>query len=92
MFLNKRDMADKIGLSCHTLRRYRERGDWLQGIHYIKVSQNVVLYNEELVLNWFANRGNPAAHERAIERYLASLDEETTTAGQTRKRSNKRAG
>lgn len=92
MFLNKRDMAGKVGLSCHTLRRYRERGDWLEGIHFIRVNQNTILYNAELVLNWFANRQNPAAHQRAIEKYLGSLDEETKAASQARQRSNKRAG
>lgn len=59
-FVNKSQLAVIVGLSPHTFRRYRERGMWIEGVHYVKVSQNNVLYNQSMVLDWIANRGNPA--------------------------------
>ncbi len=93
-WLNKSQAAALIGLSPHTLRRYRERGEWVAGIHYSKLAQNHVVYNEPLILDWVANRGNPAAHQRAIEQYLTQLSAngEATATSKTRQRSGKRAG
>jgi hypothetical protein len=92
-WLTKSQTADLLSLSPHTLRRYRERGTWLEGIHFIKLNQNTVRYNEKLILDWAAHRNNPSAHQRAIERYLSSLDEiEATKTSQKRKRSNQRTG
>jgi phage terminase Nu1 subunit (DNA packaging protein) len=78
-FLNKSQLASIIGLSAHTFRRYRERGAWLEGVHYVKVNQNTVLYNQAMVLDWLANRGNPAQHQRNVEAYLKSLSHEKPT-------------
>lgn len=92
-WISKSQAADLLSLSPHTLRRYRERGEWVEGIHFIKLNQNTVRYNEKLILDWVAHRGNPAAHQRAIERYLSSLDEtEATSTSKKRKRSNQRTG
>lgn len=92
-WISKSQAASLLGLSPHTLRRYRERGEWLEGIHFIKLNQNTVRYNEKLILDWAAHRGKPAAHQRAIEGYLSSLDEtEATTTSKKRKRSNQRTG
>lgn len=93
-WLGKTDMAALIGLSAHTLRRYREQGEWQEGIHYSKLNQNTVVYNERLVLDWVANRNNQDAHKRAIERYLMELSangEPPATIAQ-RKRQRKAAG
>lgn len=93
-WLDKNDTAALIGLSPHTLRRYREKGIWEEGVHYSKLNQNTVVYNERLVLDWVANRSNPDAHKRAIERYLMELSangEAPTTIAQ-RKRQRKAAG
>ena len=93
-WLNKSDAATLIGLSPHTLRRYRERGEWIEGIHYSKIAQNHVVYNEPMILDWVANRNNPAAHQRAIEKYLAQLSAngEAAATSPTRRRPGKRAG
>lgn len=89
-WLNKQQAADLIGLSPHTLRRYRERGIWQAGIHYSKVAQNHVVYNERLILDWVANRGNPAAHQRAIEQYLIELSANGEAAAASQKGQRKR--
>lgn len=93
-WLNKQQAAALIGLSAHTLRRYRERGEWVEGVHYSKVAQNHIVYNERLILDWVANRSNPAAHQRAIEQYLIELSAngETAAASGKEQRSGKRAG
>jgi hypothetical protein len=94
MLMNKTRLATIVGLSPHTFRRYRERGYWQKGIHFVKVNQDTVLYNKELVLDWLANRDNPAQHQRKIDQYLASLsnhEEATTPKSKARQRQGKRA-
>jgi hypothetical protein len=89
-FVNKTQLSQEIGLSAHTFRRYRERGQWQQDVHYVKLNQNTVLYNLQLCLDWVANRSNPIAHQRSITQYLQSLsnpNEETATA--TRKKGHR---
>ena len=86
-FLKKAQLAPIVGLSAHTFRRYRERKIWIEGVHYVKVSQNAVLYNQAMVLDWVANRGNPAQHQRNVEEYLKSLShEKPTTTRKARQR------
>ncbi|WP_435023298.1 hypothetical protein [Nostoc sp. CALU 1950] len=78
IFCNKHVLAQRLGYSPHTLKAIRQRGDWLEGIHYIRPNGNsrVIRYNLEICLNWLANQNNPNAHQRAIERYLMSLEGE----------------
>jgi DNA-binding transcriptional MerR regulator len=85
-WLNKSQAAALLGLSPHTLRRYRERGEWQAGIHYSKVAANHVVYNERLILDWVANRNNPAQHRRAIEQYLTELSANGETPKTTRRK------
>jgi Putative excisionase (DUF1233) len=93
-FVTKTQLSEEIGLSAHTFRRYRERGLWLQGVHYSKINQNTVLYNLQLCLDWVANRNNPIAHQRTITLYLQSLSNEATTTATRpqRQRQSKTAG
>ena len=72
-FCSKRVLANRIGYSPHTLKAIRHRGDWIEGIHYVRQNSRTILYNLELCLNWLANQATPSAHQRAIECYLASL-------------------
>lgn len=72
-FCNKRTLAERTGYSTHTLKKLRQRGDWIEGIHYIRQNSRVVRYNLNLCLDWLANRQNPQFHQRAIEDYLSSL-------------------
>jgi hypothetical protein len=85
-FVSKKQLAQEIGLSAHTFRRYRERGEWVEGVHYSKLNQNTVLYNLQLCLDWVANRSNPIAHQRTITQYLQSLSNEETTTATRQKR------
>jgi hypothetical protein len=78
-FCNKRALAQKLGCSHHTIKAFRQRGELIENIHYIRSSPRSILYNLELCLNWLANRHSPASHRKAIEQYLASLEEASKT-------------
>jgi hypothetical protein len=71
-WLNKRAAAKLLGLSVHTLKTYRQK-HWQCGIHFLYLNSRAIRYHRELLIDWQANRFYPAAHQRAIEFYLASL-------------------
>jgi hypothetical protein len=72
-FLSKRDMAKLLGIHPETLKIYRK--SMVEGIHFFRLNSRLIRYNPNLVMHWFANRQNPAVHQRIIEEYLASLPE-----------------
>lgn len=63
-------------LKCHpgSLPRYRsdERYGWVEGCHWTRITQKVI-YNQQLLEDWLANRNDPDAHLRAIEVFQAGL-------------------
>ena len=73
LFVNKQKATEALGLSGETLKRYRLQGEWIEGIHWVRINSRCVRYNLELIQDWFHNRHDPAAHLRAIEFYQASL-------------------
>ncbi|MBW4490240.1 MAG: excisionase family protein [Trichocoleus desertorum ATA4-8-CV12] len=77
-FCNKHVLAQRLGYSHHTLKTIRQRGDWIEGVHYVRPNANsrVIRYNLELCLHWLANQHNIEAHRKEIERYLMSLQGE----------------
>ncbi len=72
-FCNKKTMAKLLGYSHYTLKSIRQRGTWLQDIHFTRPNTRVIRYNRELCLDWLANIGDPAAHQKAIDEYLSYL-------------------
>lgn len=73
VFVKGKQLSEITGLSPTTFKRYRLSGVWQQGIHWQRVNSRLTLYNRELVLDWLANRLDPASHQRTIEIYLHSL-------------------
>jgi hypothetical protein len=71
-WIDKRAAAKLLGLSVHTLKTYRQK-HWQCGIHFLYLNSRAIRYHRELLIDWQANRFYPAAHQRAIEFYLASL-------------------
>lgn len=71
-WLNKHDAAKLLGISTHTLKTYRKK-HWTAQIHFQYLNSRVIRYHEGLIRDWIANRFYPAAHQKAIEFYLASL-------------------
>jgi CHAD domain-containing protein len=73
LFVNKRQASECLSLSSSTLKKYRLNGEWIEGIHWVRINSRCVRYNLELVKDWLQNRDNPVAHMRAIETYQKSL-------------------
>jgi CHAD domain-containing protein len=72
-FVDKQQAKKSLSLSGETLKRYRLQGEWIEGIHWVRINSRCVRYNLELIQDWFHNRHDPSAHMRAIEFYQDSL-------------------
>ncbi|MBW4654468.1 MAG: hypothetical protein KME20_15735 [Kaiparowitsia implicata GSE-PSE-MK54-09C] len=84
LFVNKRTASECLNLSDSTLKKYRLQGEWIEGIHWVRINSRCVRYNLELIQDWLHNRGNPNAHLRAIELYQEGLLSHQTCKKQTR--------
>jgi CHAD domain-containing protein len=73
LFVNKRQASECLSLSSSTLKKYRLNGEWIEGIHWVRINSRGVRYNLELLKDWVRNRGNPNAHMKAIEIYQQGL-------------------
>lgn len=74
-FVNKREAERLTGLSHETLKKLRLSGELTEGIEWVRQNSRSILYNAYLLTDFFQNRNDPAAHQRAIANYLASLPE-----------------
>ncbi|MEO0759483.1 MAG: hypothetical protein AAFY78_21720 [Cyanobacteria bacterium J06648_16] len=72
-FVSKREVMNCLKLSNSTLKKYRYSGEWIEGLHWVRLNSRCVRYNLDLIKDWLHNRENPVAHERAISRYQRSL-------------------
>ncbi|KGF71705.1 hypothetical protein DO97_16165 [Neosynechococcus sphagnicola sy1] len=72
-FVKKREAALAVGLSPHTLKKYRQTGVLVEAIHYQRIGSRTVLYNLPLLLDRIRNWNDEQAHQRAVETYLHSL-------------------
>jgi hypothetical protein len=68
------EIGKQLGVSRSTLRRWRVNNAISEGIHwqYQPGTKARILWNLDLMRCWAANCGTPA-HQRSIERYIASL-------------------
>lgn len=70
--------ANQFSLSISTLKKLRLGRNNIQpalieGAHWMRLTGKKVLFNSELMGDFFANQSNPTAHARAIDLYLRSL-------------------
>jgi hypothetical protein len=75
-FIRTAQAKDLTGLDVETLRRYRASGVLVEGVHWVRVNDRVVLFNKALLLDWIATRGVPKseqAHQEMVQAYLADL-------------------
>lgn len=72
-FVGKREAERITGLSHETLKKYRLQGVLIEGIHWVRQNQRLILYNALLLSNFIQNRNDPNQHGIAIEHYLRSL-------------------
>jgi hypothetical protein len=73
-FLATSSLPQAFDKSMSFFKRYMRSGDLIEGIHYLRApGSQSLLWNQTLILDWFACGGNTPAHRKAIERYLSSL-------------------
>jgi Putative excisionase (DUF1233) len=72
-FVNKQALSQSIGISPHTMKRYRLSGKWIEGIHWQRLNARHTLYNLALIEDWISNRSQPEQHQVAIDNYLKAL-------------------
>lgn len=73
-FLAKKHEAARIlGISSEALKKYRQQGKLIEGIHYYRWNSRTIRYNSVLLKDWAVNRDNPEALQRGIEVFLKSL-------------------
>lgn len=71
--VNKHEAARILGVSPETLKKYRQRGKLIEGIHYYRWNSRTIRYNSALLKDWAVNRNDSAALNRGIEAFLKSL-------------------
>ena len=81
LFVSKRQASECLNLSSSTLKKYRLNGEWIEGLHWVRINSRCVRYNLELIQDWLHNRNDPAAHIRAIEVYQQNLLSSQTKRG-----------
>jgi CHAD domain-containing protein len=73
LFISKRQASECLNLSSTTLKKYRLNGEWIEGLHWVRINSRCVRYNLELIKDWLHNRSDPAVHLRAVELYQQTL-------------------
>lgn len=67
--ISKTEAASRTGLSNTTLKKYRLSGDLIQGVHWEKINDRLILYRSPLIEHWSQHRHDPDAHLSAIEEF-----------------------
>lgn len=67
------EMCIQLGISPDTLKEWRVTGLLPKGIYWVTLpNSDRIIWIGDLVRDWLVNRNSPA-HERALEKYRASL-------------------
>ncbi len=45
-----------FGITSEAARKYRERGQWLEGVHYRKDPMGQYVYNRQAITDWLGGR------------------------------------
>jgi hypothetical protein len=65
--------SKSTGISRSVLKRLRLSGVLQEGVHWVRVGSRAIKFNKFLLIDWLVNERDPAAHQRAIDNFLASL-------------------
>ena len=69
-----REMCEQTGTSTDYLKKGRARGLFVKGVHYYTLpGSERIIWVKDLVRDLMVNGANSPAHQRAIEKYLASF-------------------
>jgi hypothetical protein len=70
-FIKLSELLQRLPISENRIVQIR-RNHWIEGVHYCPHGRHF-LFNWPMVHDWWLNQGNPALHQKAIERFRASL-------------------
>jgi hypothetical protein len=73
--IGKKEAVRLSGQSDSTLKNLRLNGNLTEGVEWVRQNSRSVLYNAQLLLSFFQNRNDSAAHQRNIAAYFASLNQ-----------------
>lgn len=85
VWVSKKELEQKIGLSPTTLKRLRISGKWVLGIHYQEIGSRPcwragdgraaakILYHLENCQHWVQTRHDPHLHEKFCFEYQENL-------------------
>jgi tRNA(His) 5'-end guanylyltransferase len=73
LFISKQQASECLNLSSSTLKKYRLNGEWIEGLHWVRINSRCIRYNLELIKDWLHNRSDPMAHQCAISIYQQTL-------------------
>jgi hypothetical protein len=69
-----KEMCLIAGVSADTLKSWRVQELLRKGTHYYTLPDSTkIIWVRDLVRDWLVNGGDSPAHQRACEKYLASL-------------------
>jgi hypothetical protein len=68
----EKDAAKQFACSQPYLKKKRQDGTLLEGIHWIRLGKRAVRYVIPVMIDFFRNRHQPYVHQQFIEDYVAS--------------------
>ena len=80
--IDKHEAAELLKVHPGSLQRYRKQ--WIEGIHYFPGPK--ITYSRLMLMDWQANRYDPAAHQRTIELFARRKQERLQSAGKRRRK------
>ncbi len=70
--------AEALGLHWSWLRDRRLQGQFVEGVHYMRVPGiRSICYNVPLIARWIDVGGDPARHQRDVDAYLIFTEQMT---------------
>ena len=70
-FLTQREAAEFLKISDETLKRYKQRGSLICGVHYFK-PEGIVRFDSEQLIQWL-KRENSMNILSTVDRILATI-------------------
>ena len=84
-FVDKWEASRLTSLSPETLKKYRLKKVLIEDIHWVRINSKALRYNAPMLLDWLRHQGDPQAHQKTIEAYLASLPSNQSRRGRRSK-------
>jgi hypothetical protein len=77
-----RETIKRLRLGFFDKAGNRVEPELIEGLHYFRQNSRLILYDLDLIVDFFINRHDPVAHQRAIDsRLAAQLGNESAKRG-----------